>query len=202
MTARGSTTAGTTRWAGWQWFGRTIGNHHLGHGAPREVAFIKGANMIFRMEAVGATRFDTRLRGNGAQPHDDLAFSLAIGRKGWKLLYDPLVTLDHYSSRPDQPRAYVASARLDDPQALADACYNYVIAVWDSLQPAGRVASIFWVVLVGMRVCPGLLQAIRLTPSQRGISWRKFAIAQRAVFQAFCDLLLPAARGVRMRFHA
>ncbi len=177
-----------------QWFGRAIGNHHLGFGAPRRVHFLKGANMSFQMEAIGPLRFDDRLRGQGAQPHDDLAFSLAVARRGWVLVYDPLVTLDHYAYRQDQPRPYVATRRLDDPQAYADACYNYVLAIWGSLSLFGRLASLFWLPLVGMRVCPGLLQAVRLTPTQGIISWRKFAIAQRSVMQA-CRLLIgPGSR--------
>lgn len=33
-----------------QWFGRVIGNHHLGVGEPREVDILKGVNMSFRKE--------------------------------------------------------------------------------------------------------------------------------------------------------
>ena len=78
-----------------QWFGRPIGNHHRGHGAVRPVDFLKGANMSFRAEAVATLRFDRRLRGRGAGPHEDLAFSLAVRRAGWQVLNDPRATVDH-----------------------------------------------------------------------------------------------------------
>ena len=61
-----------------QWWGRAIGNHHLGFGAARRVDFLKGANMSYRAEAVRGRWFDTRLRGKGAQADDDLSFSLSV----------------------------------------------------------------------------------------------------------------------------
>ena len=54
-----------------QWFGRLIGNHHLGYGPPRMVQVLKGANMSFRMSAVGSTRTSPGMRGAGAQPHEE-----------------------------------------------------------------------------------------------------------------------------------
>ena len=35
-----------------QWFGRMIGNHHIGIGKPREVDILKGVNMSFRRAAI------------------------------------------------------------------------------------------------------------------------------------------------------
>lgn len=49
-----------------QWFGRIIGNHHLGVGLPQKVDFLKGANMSYRAQVLATLRFDTRLRGAGA----------------------------------------------------------------------------------------------------------------------------------------
>ncbi len=71
-----------------QWFGRVIGNHHLGVGEPREVDVLKGVNMSFRQEAIGQLRFDERMRGTGAQVHFEMAFTLALKRAGWKLIYE------------------------------------------------------------------------------------------------------------------
>jgi GT2 family glycosyltransferase len=183
-----------------QWFGRAIGNHHLGHGAAREVQFLKGANMSFRMQAVGALRFDARLRGCGAQPHDDLGFSLAVWHAGWRVLFDPAVTLDHFAFQRDEPRAYVAGPGLPDPLGYEESAYNHVLALWDALSPAGRVVFALWSVLVGMRVRPGLLQALRLTPREGKLAWRKLALHQRGCFAAYATLLSPGRRlGVAAR---
>ena len=46
-----------------QWFGRVVGNHHLGAGEMREVDILKGANMAIRSVALGDRRIDTTLRG-------------------------------------------------------------------------------------------------------------------------------------------
>jgi cellulose synthase/poly-beta-1,6-N-acetylglucosamine synthase-like glycosyltransferase len=81
-----------------QWFGRMVGNHHLGVGPPREVDILKGANMSFRRAAVEGIRVDERLRGTGAQPRADYAFCLVVKRAGWRLIYDPAVAVDHYAA--------------------------------------------------------------------------------------------------------
>src|SRR4028118_1425239 len=79
-----------------QWFGRVIGNHHLGVGEPREVDVLKGANSSYRRAAIADLRFDKRLRGTGAQIHNELPFCLALRRAGWKIIDDPMVAIDHY----------------------------------------------------------------------------------------------------------
>jgi glycosyltransferase involved in cell wall biosynthesis len=65
-----------------RWYGRIIGNHHIGHGEARAVQVLKGVNMAFRREAIGALRFDARLRGTHAQAHCETAFSLDVQRRG------------------------------------------------------------------------------------------------------------------------
>jgi GT2 family glycosyltransferase len=165
-----------------QWYGRTIGNHHLGHGAPREVRFLKGANMSFRLDATAGLAFDDRLRGRRIQAHEDFAFSMAVRRVGWKLLYDPAVALDHYALRRDQARrTYVAGRSLADAQDYFDQSYNYALALWDELPAPGRAVFAAWSLLVGTRVHPGLLQTVRLTPGEGRAIWRKFALCQRAI---------------------
>ncbi len=45
-----------------RWFGRVIGNHHLGVGGPREVDVLKGVNLSYRRVAIQGLHFDQRLR--------------------------------------------------------------------------------------------------------------------------------------------
>ncbi len=167
-----------------QWFGRLVGNHHLGHGAPREAEWLKGANMIFRRRAIDAIRFSDALRGSKAQPAEDVAFSLAVTRSGWRTLYDPAVTLDHYAAKRDEVRHYVGGRTLADPAGYYDFCFNSVVAVWPYLSPARRAAHAAWSVAVGISLRPGLVQLARLWPSQRGTAIRRFRIAQRAHWDA------------------
>jgi GT2 family glycosyltransferase len=172
-----------------QWFGRAIGNHHLGRGTPREVQFLKGANMSYRTEAVNALRFDARLRGRAAQAHDDFAFSLAVGRSKWRLVYDPAVAVDHYCFSRDQPRPYVSTSALSDAQAYIDSVYNYVLVTWGGLPLLSKPIFLIWSLLVGIRPYPGVLQAVRFAPSQKGLIWRKFVLCQRGSLAAYGTLL-------------
>jgi GT2 family glycosyltransferase len=172
------------------WYGKTYGNHHLGFGGIREVDILKGANMSFRMEAVGATRFDLRLKGKGAQPAEDFCFSVAIKRSGWKLCYDPAAMLAHYAAERAEPRAYVGVQGVTDPQAYADFCYNQVLALWGALSPAGRAIFFVWSSLVGTDVFPGLVQAVRFTPRLGSRSWSRLYICQKTKFRAFWELAL------------
>jgi cellulose synthase/poly-beta-1,6-N-acetylglucosamine synthase-like glycosyltransferase len=141
-----------------QWFGRSIGNHHLGTGTPREVDFLKGANMSFRKEAIRGLSFDTRLRGSGAQVCNDMAFSLAVRRRGWKLIYDPAAAVDHYpATRFDEDRRGAVSAL-----AYRNAAFNYALIVTEALGPVRSWIFLAWAVAVGTRASPGLVQLARL----------------------------------------
>jgi GT2 family glycosyltransferase len=172
-----------------QWFGRTIGNHHRGFGELREVDVLKGANMSYRSKAIADVRFDTRLKGNGAQPSEDFCFSVAVKCKGWKLAYDPLVLVDHYASQRAEVRHYVGVSAVNDALVFRDFAYNQVISIWHALSPLRRAAFFFWSVLIGTGVFPGFVQAIRFTPKLGIHSWRRFVIAQQGKMDAFRDLI-------------
>jgi glycosyltransferase involved in cell wall biosynthesis len=170
------------------WYGKVFGNHHLGFGEIRVVDVLKGANMSFRMEAVGPTRFDLRLRGSGAQPAEDLCFSVAVKRKGWKISYDPGVMLEHYTAERSEPRLYVGVQPVADQEAYSNFCYNQVIAVWGALSPIRRIAFFVWSTIIGTDVFPGLLQAARFTSKLGFDSWNRFYICQRMKSKAFWEL--------------
>jgi cellulose synthase/poly-beta-1,6-N-acetylglucosamine synthase-like glycosyltransferase len=172
------------------WFGRMAGYHHLGYGAARPVRILKGANMSYRMAAVGATRVDVRLRGAGAQPHEDAAFSMSIRRKGWRLIYDPAVLVDHYEGVREEARHYSGIAPVTDPEAFKEGAYNWAINLWDEFSPLQHAAFLTWNVLVGTRIAPGLVQALRFTPSLGRASWYRFWLTQQATWEAYRDLLL------------
>ena len=167
-----------------QWWGRAIGNHHLGFGAARRVDFLKGANMSFRAEAIRGLWFDTRLRGKGAQANDDLSFSLAVARGGWKLLYDPAALVNHYAAA-DHLRSYVVKPGLPDPVSYGDACFNHAIALWEHMGFSQRVVFMAWATLVGVGNYPGLLQAVRFWLRRDPAAWRKFRINQAALREVY-----------------
>jgi glycosyltransferase involved in cell wall biosynthesis len=161
------------------WYGRRIGNHHAGIGPARSVDVLKGANMSYRLRAIAGIRFDTRLRGEGAQPHNDLSFSLAVRRAGWKVIYDPAVAVDHFPA-----------PRFDDDQrgarllpALTNDAHNEALAILEHLEPAGRLFFWLWYAGIGTRKLPGLLQCARLG-FRRPAIWSELWPILRARIQA------------------
>lgn len=148
-----------------QWFGKPIGNHHRGVGTAREVHLLKGANMSYRSAAIAGLRFDGRLRGGGAQVANDLAFSLAVGRNGWKLIYDPEVAVDHYQAeRFDEDRRGVRSLN-----ALRDRAHNHTLVMLEYLPLWRRPFFLAWAVLIGTRDLAGPIQCLRLARERPGV---------------------------------
>ena len=145
-----------------QWFGRTIGNHHLGVGKPREVEIIKGANMSYRRKAIANRHFDVRLLGSGAEVHNDLAFALQTKKAGWKLIYDPAVEIDHYhGKRFDEDRRGEFNQT-----AWFNEVYNKTLVMLDYLPPWRRTAFGLWAFFIGSRKGYGILQLFRFLPKE------------------------------------
>jgi cellulose synthase/poly-beta-1,6-N-acetylglucosamine synthase-like glycosyltransferase len=164
-----------------QWFGRVIGEHHLGVGEAREVDVLKGVNMSFRRSAIGQMHFDSRMRGTGAQVHFELAFSLALKRAGWKLIYDPKVAVDHFPAQ-----------RFDEDQrnsfndiALLNAVHNETLVLLENLPSTRRTAFVFWATLVGTRDAPGFLQWLRFLPQEGTLAGQKLLASLRGRWQAW-----------------
>lgn len=152
-----------------QWLGRLVGNHHLGTGQPRAVEFLKGANMSYRRSAITHLRFDPRLRGTGAQVHNDLAFSLAVRRSGWTLIYDPLIAVDHYpAQRFDQDQR-----ERFDRLALLNKVHNETLILLNYLPLPRRIVFLLWGIAVGTRSYRGLIQCLRFLPKEGLLSVKK-----------------------------
>ncbi|MDB9538653.1 glycosyltransferase family 2 protein [Anabaenopsis tanganyikae CS-531] len=158
-----------------QWFGRVIGNHHLGVGSPREVDVLKGVNMSFRTQAIGKLTFDQRMRGTGAQVHFEMAFTLSLKRAGWKIIYDPQVAVDHYPAQ-----------RFDEDQrhnfneiALINLVHNETLVLLEHLPRSRHFVFWLWALLVGTRDSLGLIQWLRLLPSQGKIAGQKLLLSWR-----------------------
>ncbi|MBN3757145.1 glycosyltransferase [Paraburkholderia sp. Tr-20389] len=170
-----------------RWYGRLIGNHHIGHGGPREVDVLKGVNMAFRSDAVGTLRFDERLRGSGAQVHCELAFSLDVGRRGWTLVYDPTLLVDHYpAQRSDEDQRHVFN-----DAAFYNASFNLRLIMCEHLSTPGRWAFVTYSTLFGSRADPGLVRALLLAINGDGITLalRKWRVGLRAMRGAWQEAM-------------
>ena len=164
-----------------QWFGRVIGNHHLGVGEPREVDVLKGVNMSFRKQAIGQLRFDERMRGTGAQVHFEMAFTLALKRTGWKIIYDPNVAVDHYPAQ-----------RFDEDQrnnfneiAFINLVHNETLVLLEHLPFIRRIVFLFWAVFVGTCDSLGFVQWLRFLPSQGQLAGKKLLASWRGRWQGY-----------------
>lgn len=157
-----------------QWFGRTIGNHHLGAGNAREVDLLKGVNMSFRKTAIEGLKFDHRLLGTGAQVYNEMLFSLEVKKRGWKLIYDPAISVDHYPSQrfdEDQRNNF-------DPTATLNQSHNESLSVLMYVSPLHKLVFVIWSVLVGTRRNPGLFQLFRLLPQETSTIFQRTFFCQ------------------------
>lgn len=164
-----------------QWCGRIIGNHHIGSGNAREVDILKGVNMSFRRAAIYGLRFDQRMLGTGAQVHFEVAFCLAIKRRGWKLIYDPAVLVDHYPAQrfdEDQRNAF-------NPIAFYNEVHNETLALLEHLSPLRRIVFLLWGILIGTRRAFGLIQCFRFLPSEGSLAWHKWKVSLQGRWQGW-----------------
>ncbi len=140
-----------------RWWGKVVGFHHLGVGPARDVDVLKGVNMSFRRSALAGLQFDSRLRGGGAQVHNELMFSLTMRRAGWRLVYDPRVAVGHSLA----PRHDIDQRDRVEPLAISDAVYNQTLALLEHLSIPRRAVFLVWSLLIGTRAAPGLAQWLR-----------------------------------------
>lgn len=155
------------------WFGRTVGNHHIGVGEAREVDFLKGVNMSFRRSAIQDRCFDQRMQGTGAQVHFELGFCLVLKQKGWKLIYDPQIAVDHFPSQrfdEDQRQQFNSTA-------VANAVHNETLLLLEHLSPIQRLIFLLWSFMVGTRQSFGLLQCLRFLPQEGLLAGKKYLAA-------------------------
>jgi GT2 family glycosyltransferase len=141
-----------------QWFGRIIGNHHAGQGGTRDVDFLKGVNCCFRGDLVRAVGIDPRLRGAGNVVHTELSVCLPLRRAGWRLVYDPSLTVNHHAAPrkdgDDNHRGGFSAA------ALQDMVHNETVMVLEHLSPAGKLAFALWSFGVGSGHAQGIAKSL------------------------------------------
>jgi glycosyltransferase involved in cell wall biosynthesis len=160
-----------------RWFGRIVHNHHLVSHSKANVHILKGVNMSFRASAIDGVLFDRDLRGHGAQTSLDLAFSLCVHKRGWQLLYDPELIVDHYpAKRFDEDQRTAPSM-----QAIEDSSFNMYLALRRHMRHGfRRQAALSWASWIGTERSPGRIRGIvsLLMSDQFGIEMR--AAAKRA----------------------
>jgi glycosyltransferase involved in cell wall biosynthesis len=137
------------------WYGRCVGNHHLGAGPSRQVHFLKGVNMSYRRSAVIGLPFDPLLRGSGSQPHSEIGLCLRLANSG-RILYDPSVAVEHYlGQRWDDQRAAARSSADIEVSA-----HNRFYSLVADLSGMRRAVVFLFQAIAGSRDDPGPLLAL------------------------------------------
>ncbi len=164
-----------------QWFGRVVGNHHLGIGEAREVDVLKGVNMSFRRAAITNRHFDLRMQGSSSQINFEIEYCLALKKAGWKLIYDPAIAVNHYpGKRFDEDKR-----NTFNPLATANIVHNETLALLEHLTPVQRTIFLLWAVAVGTREAVGFVQWLRFLPSQGSLSTEKWVASMRGRWQGW-----------------
>lgn len=142
-----------------QWFGRVIGNHHVGTGSAREVDIVKGVNCCFRGDLIRAVGVDSRLVGAGTVIHTEMSLCLPLRRAGYRIVYDPTITVLHHAApRGDGDQINRGGFNANGFENIV---HNETVQLLDHLSLGGRAAFLVWSALVGTAFAPGLLQTPR-----------------------------------------
>jgi cellulose synthase/poly-beta-1,6-N-acetylglucosamine synthase-like glycosyltransferase len=133
------------------WYGRVIGNHHLGDGPRREVDVLKGCNMAVRRRLV-----------NGVSPallgpytyrwEDDLCAQ--VRRQRATVIYDPKIRVVHMAARPLNARVEVSSA------GAFISAHNLAFVQFRYLSGWRRVAWLVFSLLAGQPDDPGIIRVV------------------------------------------
>ncbi|MGH2906344.1 MAG: glycosyltransferase family 2 protein [Solirubrobacterales bacterium] len=140
--------------------GRPHGNHHLGDGPARDVLWLKGVNMSFRRELC---HFDESLRGDGAQVANDSEIALRIHAAGWRIVYDPAASVEHFAG----PRFDADARGTKSIRAMRDAVFNETLVLLRWLPPMARRRAFTYLLLVGVPRGGGPLGAIKAVAAGR-----------------------------------
>jgi cellulose synthase/poly-beta-1,6-N-acetylglucosamine synthase-like glycosyltransferase len=135
-------------------FGCPTGNHHAADGAPREVQWLRGANMSFRRDLC---RFDESLRGAGAQVANDSEASLRVHAAGWRVIYAPDAAVFHNAA----PRTGADQRRKPSGQAVRDTAFNELLTLLRWLPAGERLRAATYLLIVGVPPTPGPIGGFR-----------------------------------------
>jgi GT2 family glycosyltransferase len=155
-----------------QWFGRQVGNHHLGHGEARDVMVLKGVNCAYRATLLRRIGFDTRLLGEGAQMHWELSLGLSLKSAGYRLVYDPAICVDHFQSqRHDFDQRVALHFHFE---AQRHVVHNQTLILMQHFGALRAIVFLMWAFAMGTVAGPGLLQLLRLLARRDRVAFHRW----------------------------
>lgn len=162
------------------WWGRLIGNHHRGDDVTCDVVVLKGVNAAYRRRLL---RLPSGLRGQGAQPHFEVAIGTDLRARGYRLLYtSDLVVRHHPAPRRDEDDRLAPSAT-----ALADSAYNLERSIPRHLM----TRRLIYVTLIGDANVPGIGRLFVALLRREWSLWQRFVPAWRGTYDAWRERNQP-----------
>jgi len=153
------------------WYGRVVGNHHVGSQGIVRVDHLKGANMSFRREALPP--FDPNLF-HAASMLNDTDASLGARRHGI-LLYDPEAVVDHYGLE----RGAGVPREVNTPEVAEADSHNWVYCMLKHLPTWSKPAFLAYALFVGQGARFGLVKWLGALPGRPASATRQFAASTR-----------------------
>ena len=161
-------------------WGRLIGNHHRGSHVTCDVVALKGVNAAYRRELL---RLPEGLRGDGAQPHFEVAIGTDLRSRGYRLIYTTSLVVTH---RPAPRRGEDDRATPSDG-ALFDSAYNLERSIPRQLM----TRRLLYVTVAGDRNVPGLLRLLVATLQGDWSLWRRARPSWLGTYQAWRERRQP-----------
>jgi glycosyltransferase involved in cell wall biosynthesis len=134
--------------------GRVLGGHHTASGSVRDVDHVKGVNCVFRRLPLIELVHEDAVVGSGAQSRNEFLLSLGVQHAGFKVRYDPELTVDHFPA----PRATGDERGVSASKAY-EAAHNEHLA-FRLYRPALANRNAAWLRAVGYAHAPGLLRVL------------------------------------------
>lgn len=173
--------------------GGMVGNHHKSGALRQEVWQLKGVNMAMRRHLVAGFPLGELVRGSGAQYGNELYLCLLVRSRGFRLVYDPSIRVNHFPA----PRLIGDERRTRDLTRLrADAinrasalAFLAPIVVW--LKVSLRAS------IIGTRSHPGLLGWLFVS-REPTVAWSN----AQASWASVAGTAHGSLRGLRLRLRA
>jgi len=159
------------------WYGRIVGNNHKVFRGICEADHLKGVNMSFRTSLIPP--FDARILGNAHYYEMDLCF--AVKRRGFGILYDGDLLVDHYI---DAPRYLPGDEVKGDPDREYFIHHNRVYVMLKNL---GRYRQATF--LLYSFVIEGLGNLVRAAAGSERINLKDMKAIYRGKFAGLADYL-------------
>lgn len=164
------------------WYGRIIGNHHLGTGNARQVMHLKGVNMSFRRALIQSIGFNKYLWGQGAQYRNELGLCLTLHYQGWQIFYDPAIAVDHYPGvRHDEEKRNEFQSGT-----VINASHNEMLTFLSNLRSWQRWTVILYCLFIGTILAPGIVQWLRLLLTKQPNATERLWSSLQGRCQGFC----------------